>query len=69
VKVADTLWYLMYHECYNDPARAAQLYGRLTPQQRSLDGVDFTAATAACPQGIDIAARLKAARRALEVVA
>jgi len=69
VKVADALRYLMYHECYNDSARAQRLYGRLTPEQRRLDDVDFAAATAACPQGIDIASRLKEARRALEVIA
>lgn len=69
VKVADTLRYLMYHECYNDSERAQKLYGRLSPEQRQLDHVDFSAATAACPQGIDIASRMKAARRALEVSA
>lgn len=66
VAVADTLRYLMYHECYGEPERARQLYRELTPAERNLDGVDFSRATAACPEGIDLAARL---RRAQELLA
>jgi predicted aldo/keto reductase-like oxidoreductase len=66
VKIADTLRYLMYHECYGEPQRANQLYRALTPAQRRLDGIDFARAEAACPQGIRIAERLAVARRTLE---
>lgn len=65
VKIASQLRFLMYHECYGDADRACSLYRQLEPAQRAFDGVDFSAATAACPQGIDIRARLEEARRLL----
>ena len=69
VKVADTLRYLMYHECYGEPERAQQLYRSLSPAQRALDGIDFARAEAACPQGIRISERLALARRTLDGLA
>ena len=69
VKVADTLRYLMYHECYGEPERAQQLYRALSPAQRVLDGIDFARAEAACPQGIRISERLALARRTLDGLA
>jgi len=66
VKVAKPLRYLMYHECYGETGRARALYGRLTAAERAFEGVDFRAACAACPQGIDIPARLQVARRELD---
>jgi len=69
LKIADTLRYLMYHECYGEPQRANQLYRALSPTQRTLDGIDFARAEAACPQGIRIAERLALARRTLDGVA
>lgn len=65
VKVADTLRFLMYKECYGEPEKAAALYRSLTPAQRAFEHGDCSRASAACPQGIDIAARLAAARKAL----
>jgi hypothetical protein len=65
VRVADTLRYLMYHECYGECAEAKRLYAALRPEERALDGVDFGAAAAACPQSIDLAARLAHAQRVL----
>jgi len=65
VKVADTLRFLMYKECYGEPEKAAALYRRLTPAQRAFESASCARASAACPQGIDIAARLADARRAL----
>jgi predicted aldo/keto reductase-like oxidoreductase len=65
VKVAQPLRYLMYHECYGETAHARELYARLDPAEHDFESVDLTAAAAACPQGIDIAERLRAARRAL----
>jgi predicted aldo/keto reductase-like oxidoreductase len=62
VKVAATLRYLMYAECYGDAVTACTLYGRLPSASRDFDGIDFSAASAVCPQGIDIAARLQRAR-------
>ncbi len=65
VKVADTLRFLMYHEAYGEPEKARKLYRELRPEERALEGVDFRAASAACPQGIDIARRMEHARRTL----
>jgi predicted aldo/keto reductase-like oxidoreductase len=69
VKVAKPLRYLMYHECYGETRRARELYARLRPDEVAFDLVDLSAATAACPQGIDIASRLRVARRELEAPA
>jgi predicted aldo/keto reductase-like oxidoreductase len=65
VRVADTLRFLMYHEAYGEPEKARKLYRELRPEERASRGVDFRAASAACPQGIDIARRLEHARRTL----
>jgi predicted aldo/keto reductase-like oxidoreductase len=64
-KIARPLRYLMYHECYGDTERARAHYQRLRPEEREFASVDLAAATARCPQGIDIAARL--ARAAAEL--
>jgi hypothetical protein len=66
VAVADALRFLMYHESYGDTARARRLYRALPAASRRTAGIDFSAATAACPQGIDIAARLAQARSELD---
>jgi len=65
VRVADTLRYLMYHESYGERERACAAYRALRPEERRLDGVDFSRAMAACPQGIDIGRRLDEAQRIL----
>lgn len=66
VKVAKPLRFLMYDECYGEPERARGLYDELLPEEKAFDRADLRAATAACPQGIDIAARLRTARERLE---
>jgi predicted aldo/keto reductase-like oxidoreductase len=65
VKIADTLRFLTYHECYGETEKARAFYRELAPAQRASAGVDFTAAEAACPEGIDIATRLERARNEL----
>lgn len=65
LRVADTLRYLMYSECYGREDEAKRLYRKLTDSERRLDGVDLTAAAGACPQGIDIRRRLEDARTRL----
>ena len=65
-KIADTLRFLMYHESYGETAKARRLFAALPEGARRLHGVDFAAAAQACPQGIDIAARM---RRAHELLA
>ena len=51
----------MYHESYGEMDKARTLFSRMTPAERTIDGIDFTKATAACPRGIDIASRMKQA--------
>jgi predicted aldo/keto reductase-like oxidoreductase len=65
VKVADSLRYLMYHECYGDTQRAKELYRKLTPAERAIETVSFRDAEAVCPQGIRISERLERARQLL----
>ena len=66
-KIADTLRFLVYHEAYGEPEKARRLCAALSPAERAIDGVDFRAAAAACPRGIDIAGRMRHARQVLEV--
>lgn len=65
VRIADSLRYLMYHEAYAEPERASRLFNTLPSAARSFTGVDFSRATAACPQGIPIAERLERAAELL----
>ncbi|MEE8554447.1 MAG: hypothetical protein V3T00_01210 [bacterium] len=69
VIVADAPRYLMYHESYGDTERARRLDNALPGEARQIEGVDFAAATEACPQGIDMAGRLHQAQRELEGLA
>jgi uncharacterized protein len=55
IPVATTLRYLMYHDSYGKQAEARALYQALPEAARRLDGVDFSAATRACPHGLDVA--------------
>ncbi|MEK7794104.1 MAG: aldo/keto reductase, partial [Candidatus Hydrogenedentota bacterium] len=59
LRIADTLRYLMYSECYDDHDNAKALYRALSPNERDLMSVDLGPAAAACPQRIDIAKRLQ----------
>lgn len=63
-RIADTLRFLMYHECYGEAERAKRLYRELSPAERNI-AHDFADAAKACPQGIDIATRLAEAKRIL----
>lgn len=65
LRIADTLRYLMYDECYGDHEEAHRLYTAMTVSERSFVSIDLRAATAACPQGIDIAKRLAEAHTRL----
>jgi predicted aldo/keto reductase-like oxidoreductase len=64
-KIADTLRFLMYHESYNEEAKARQLFRQMSTAQQQINGVDFTRAAAACPRGIDIQARMNLAQEKL----
>ncbi len=65
VKIADTLRFLTYAECYGETEKARGFYRELSPAQRASAGLDFSAAEAACPEGIDIADRMTRARNEL----
>jgi len=63
--IADQLRFLMYHECYDKPARARELFQALPENRRTFTETELATASVACPQGIDIAARIKEAHEAL----
>jgi len=64
-KIAETLRYLMYAECYGKVGRARELYAAMTEADRAFGAADLAAAAKACPQKIDIAGRLAAAQAML----
>ncbi len=63
--IAAPLRYLMYHECYGKTERARELYGQLPATARAFSDRELEQACHACPQGIDIPARLRRAREGL----
>jgi predicted aldo/keto reductase-like oxidoreductase len=65
VQIGATLRYLMYHDVYGQPDLARELYGKLPEAARSFAHLDFAAARAACPHGVDIPRYM---RRAAEVL-
>ncbi len=55
--VADSLRFLMYHDHYNKPEHARDLYAQLAPEQRDLAAIaaaDWQGAEAACPHGVPL---------------
>lgn len=65
VNVATTLRCVMYHDVYGDPDKARRVFSALPEAARRLDGVDFTAASRACPHGVDVARHMQRAREIL----
>jgi len=65
IRIGDAMRYLMYFESYHEPEMARELYHALPALERDFDGVDFSEANRACPQGINIEKRLSAARQYL----
>lgn len=65
LRIADALRHLMYYDSYGDPETARRLYNAMSHSERDFESRDLRAATAACPQGIDIAHRLAEAKRYL----
>ncbi len=65
LRIADTMRYLMYHDCYGKQDEARALYRKLAAAERDFGRADLHAAKAACPQGIDIPAKLAQAQRVL----
>ena len=54
LQIGPTLRYLMYHDVYGKSELARDLYRKLPQPARQVSGVDFGAAAAACPHGVDI---------------
>lgn len=67
VAIADSLRYLMYYEYYGKQEHAQELYQTIPPETRRFEQADLGKATEVCPQGIDIAARLRRAQSVLTV--
>jgi predicted aldo/keto reductase-like oxidoreductase len=65
LKIARSLRYLMYAECYGEVERGRGLYAQMSDAERRFDGIDLCEAERACPQGIRIAERLADAQRVL----
>ncbi len=63
--IAAPLRYLMYYECYGKTERARELYQQIPKRARNVPDEMLQAACSVCPQGIDIPARLREARRVL----
>ncbi|MFW2366373.1 MAG: aldo/keto reductase [Desulforhopalus sp.] len=64
-RIADSLRYLMYHECYGKNDIAKELYHLIPINSRTLTDKETTIAQSICPQGIDIKSRLELAQRKL----
>ena len=64
-RIADSLRFLMYHECYGKKDIAKEFYHRIPVNNRSLTDKETTLAQSICPQGIDIKSRLELAKRIL----
>jgi len=65
VKIGATLRYLMYHDVYGEQEKAKRLFRELPEAAQRLDGVDFRAASDACPFGVDVAAHMQRAQKVL----
>jgi predicted aldo/keto reductase-like oxidoreductase len=65
VQIGNTLRYLMYHDVYGRPELARDLFRALPEEARNFAHLDFRAAAAACPHGVDVDGYLKRAARVL----
>jgi predicted aldo/keto reductase-like oxidoreductase len=65
VDIGATLRYLMYHDTYGKRDRARELFRELPAEARSFSHVDFSAARAACPHGLDLERLMKRAAAVL----
>jgi len=65
VQIGNTLRYLMYHDVYGRPEVARDLFRALPEEARNFAHLDFKAAAAACPHGVDVDGYLKRAAQVL----
>ncbi len=61
LEIGSTLRYLMYHDVYGTPAEARARFAALPEAARQIAGVDFQAAAAACPNGVDLVRHMQRA--------
>jgi predicted aldo/keto reductase-like oxidoreductase len=66
VKIGATMRALMYHDGYQEPEKARELWTSLPERARQLRLIDFSRANAACPHGIDVALHMKRAAELFE---
>jgi hypothetical protein len=55
----------MYHDSYGKKDEARALYQALPEAARRVEGVDFSAAASACPNGLDVGELVRRAARVL----
>ena len=65
VQIGNTLRYLMYHDVYGRKELARDLFRALPEEARNIAHLDFRAAAAACPHGLDVDGYLKRAAQVL----
>ena len=58
VLIGTTMRYLMYHDVYGNQDEAQELFAKLPSSAKTLKGLDYRAATSACPHKIDIATHM-----------
>jgi uncharacterized protein len=64
VDIATTLRCVMYHDVYGDADKAQRVFAKLPAAARDLNR-DFSAASRACPHGVDVARHMERARQLL----
>jgi len=65
VQIGNTLRYLMYHDVYGRKELARDLFRALPEEARNIAHLNFRAAAAACPHGLDVDGYLKRAAQVL----
>lgn len=65
VRIGTTMRCLMYHDAYGDAAEARRVFSQLPEAARRLDGVDFSGASRVCPNGVDVAMKMRRAAKVL----
>lgn len=65
IQIGTTLRYLMYHDVYGQEEEAKALFSALPPEARNFENIDFSAATAVCPNHIDLDFHMQRAAKIL----
>jgi predicted aldo/keto reductase-like oxidoreductase len=65
VRIGETMRYLMYHDVYDERAKAKKLFAELPPEARALDGIDFDRASKACPNRVNVGWHMERAKKVL----